>query len=59
MEFTTQIKIKTLSKDDAETKAKHAEQIANNLDANALQILAEKSAKTGMSEKVRQFAGYM
>jgi hypothetical protein len=59
MEHTTQIKIKALSKTEADNKAKHVEQIANNLDEAALQILAQKSAKPGMSDKVRQFAGYM
>lgn len=59
MEISTQIKIKTLSQAEADKKGKLAEQIANNLDESALAILAEKSKKSGMSDKVRQFQGYM
>ena len=44
---------------EADKKAAAVEKIANNLDLDALEILARKSAKKGMSDKVRKFKNLM
>jgi hypothetical protein len=53
MKYTAQIKIETFNQAAADLKAKHLEEIGNNLDENALSILADKSKKAGMSDQVR------
>jgi len=53
------IKIKSLTANGAQNKAQYVEQIANNLDMEALKILATKSKKPGMSDKVKKFKNLM
>ncbi len=53
------IKIKDVTIGNADKKAKAVETIANNLDLEALEILAKKSSKPGMSKKVKQFKNLM
>ena len=53
--FPTEIQIKAATTEKADKKAKAVQAIANNLDLEALEILAIKSAKKGMSQKVKNF----
>lgn len=53
--FPITIKINEVVMPNAEAKAKAVEILANNLSLQALKILADKSAKQGMSEKVIRF----
>lgn len=55
----TTINVKALTCDDAAKKAKQLEIIGQNIDLNALEILAKKSEKKGMSDKVRRYASLM
>jgi len=58
-DYKIEIIIKDLTKDNASAKAKAAEIIANNIDLEALQILASKSNKPGVSNKVKKFKNLM
>jgi len=53
--YKQEIEIKEMIKLNAVKKAKAVEQLASNLDLEALEILADKSKKTGMSQKVKKF----
>jgi hypothetical protein len=53
------ITIKAMIEAAAKEKAQLAEKIANNLDVEALTILADKSAKPGMSAKVKSYKHLM
>ncbi|MDX1349653.1 MAG: hypothetical protein R3279_05370 [Putridiphycobacter sp.] len=57
--MTVEINILDLNQANAQKKAKAVEQLANNLDVSALEILAQKSGKPGMSDKVRRFKALM
>jgi hypothetical protein len=53
--MTISINVKEMNPIIAQEKAKLAEQIVNNMSFEALKILAEKSEKKGMSEKLIKF----
>lgn len=53
--FSTTIEIKAKSKLEATIIKKHLSDMANNLTVESLAILAEKSQKKGMDEKIKQF----
>ena len=50
-----QINVLDLNAQDAKEKAELVEKIANNMTLEAIRILAEKSTKPGMSEKLIKF----
>ena len=49
------INVSALTPSGAKSIGKLLETIGNNLDKSALEVLADKSKKTGMSDKVRKF----
>ena len=53
--FPIEIDVKDVVKTSAVKKAKAVETIVNHLTLEALEILARKSTKKGMSKKVIQF----
>ena len=53
------IKVKAITPAGANEIAKCLQELASNIDKSALQILAEKSKKPGMSDKVRKFKKLM
>jgi hypothetical protein len=53
--FQVTINVKEITNDKAVAKAKAVEKLANDLDLEALQILASKSGKSGMSNKIKKF----
>lgn len=55
MQHAKTIHITSMMETTATKKAEYAEKIANNLDEDALRILAEKSIKPGMSDKLRTY----
>jgi|GEM_PF-2400313 len=57
--FPQEINISEITKADSEKKAKAVEKLANNLTLAALEVLAKKSAKPGMSKKVMKFKAMM
>jgi len=57
--YKEEISIKEMIRPNAEKRAKAVEQLANNLDLEALEILADKSKKDGMSKKVKKFKKMM
>ena len=57
--FKIEINVKALTTNEANNKAKAVETLAKNLDEEALLILADKSNKPGMSNKVRKFKSLM
>lgn len=55
LQFKTEVKIKGMSQSLADKKGKLVEKIANNLDLEALTILADKSSKPNISDKLKKF----
>lgn len=55
MNQTVTINVRALTPQIAQTIAKNLEKIGSNLDSDAIQILANKSAKSGMSDKLRKY----
>lgn len=55
LQFKTEVKIKGMSQSSADEKGKLVEKIANNLDLEALVILADKSSKPNISDKLKKF----
>ena len=53
--FPVSINVKSVTNTEATAKAKAVEKLANDLDLEALQILAKKSGKAGMSAKIKKF----
>ncbi len=55
MKKTITIEVDVLIPGGEEKIRSALQQLANNLDNSALQIIAEKSAKKGMSDKIRAY----
>ena len=54
-----EVKIKAMTKPEAQEKAKLAAAIANSVDTDALKILSVAAARPGATQKVKNFKGML
>ena len=59
MEKTASIKITATTDKHLEEKEKCLQMLAQNLDRDSMVILANKSSKAGINEKIKQYQHFM